>query len=261
MEPSPASMFGHLDGILSASFVKFMDCPSCKAKNLDDMRFCGQCAYPLDPAADLVTRQVNRMLAERFSDRGLIEHEVSDHLITRFGLYLKIAAWVFAPAVTLLIVVIGIVGFLGIRTYDNAVGAIQGAADVATKSVQTKADRAAATIESAAKAAQTSAAEYNTKTATATQQLESRAKRVDARVTDVLASADENQRKLNVISEARRVNPNTTLGEFSSADVTPSRPGLGATSRGFSNERNRTDYHSFSSPDLPNRFLRRSRGC
>jgi putative peptidoglycan binding protein len=199
-----------------------MDCPSCKAPNPTGMRFCGQCAAALDPATDLVTQQVKRIIGEQFSERALIEHEVSDHLITRFGSYLKIAAWVFAPAVFLLVVVIGIVGFLGVRTYDNAVNTIQGVADLAAKSVQAKAEKAGASIESAAKITQDAVADYKAKTAGATKQLETSAKAATDLVASVRKGAEENQQKLAELSRAKAANPSLTLGQVDSSLLTPS---------------------------------------
>jgi hypothetical protein len=112
-----------------------MECPVCKADNPEGNLFCGKCGAAFSPAIQAVDREVEKLLKEKFKDRGLVEFEVSDKLITRFMLLLKIAAWVFAPALTILGIAIAIIASLGFKTYNEATTTIRNAAAAAVTEV------------------------------------------------------------------------------------------------------------------------------
>jgi hypothetical protein len=61
-----------------------MECPVCKANNPDGNLFCGKCGAAFSAAIQAVDRQVEKLLGEKFKDRGLVEYEVSDNLIKTF---------------------------------------------------------------------------------------------------------------------------------------------------------------------------------
>src|SRR5579863_6752678 len=131
-----------------------MDCPSCKAQNSDDNAFCGKCAAALYPDRDSVNQRVDRILQERFRDRAIIEHEISDKLLARFMTLIKVAGWVFAPALTLFLLTVGFVGFMGLRTYSDARSAITNATATAVDEIRASATKGKETVATSAKTAQ-----------------------------------------------------------------------------------------------------------
>jgi hypothetical protein len=180
------------------------------------------------PIADLVTQQVSRILAEQFKERGLVEYEVSDHIIAHFGSYLKIAAWVFAPGLAACLISIAIAAFFGFKTYTDASHAIHTAADTAVSEVQGKANKAGQAIAEAGQKAQSSFREYDEKAPKLRGQLdaaERQLKSAQSRISQVMQSATENQQKLSAIKDTRATNPDITLGQLSPSIVTPSSLG------------------------------------
>jgi uncharacterized membrane protein YvbJ len=106
-------------------------CSICNADNPDGKAFCGDCGSSFDPQRDDLSRKVESILAAKFKDRNLIEHEVTDKIVTRFDIWSKVAGWMVAIPGLILTVIIGILGLLGLKTYSDASNAIDQAGKAA----------------------------------------------------------------------------------------------------------------------------------
>jgi hypothetical protein len=193
-----------------------MECPVCKADNPDENLFCGKCGAAFSPAIQAVDREVEKLLKEKFKDRGLVEFEVSDKLVTRFMLLLKIAAWVFAPALTIFGIAIAIIASLGFKTYTEATTTIRNAATAAVTEVNGTAKNAVEGITNSSQQAERVIDTYAKSPGLkkTVEGVEAQAKVADARVAAVLKVAEEYQKKLADLDAVRRSNPETRLGDL-----------------------------------------------
>ena len=181
-----------------------MDCPNCATTNPDDNRYCGTCGTTLDPKAELVTRQVDRILQDRFKERALVEYEVTDQIVTRFGSYLKIAAWVFAPALLLCAIAIATAAFLGFKTYSNATESIQKAANLAVNDVQARAQKTTDDMDAMERKSNNKFGDVTAKSARLQGELVAEEKKVAlerARVAGVVEMAEADESKLREIQK------------------------------------------------------------
>jgi hypothetical protein len=217
-----------------------MTCAACGAENPNDNVYCGKCGAGLD-AAVCVDRRVEQILSARFRDRSLIEYEISDRLVQRFTGLWNVVVCVFAPSMCVLAVALAIAGWLGFKTFSDALQTIKNVGTSAASEVQGKAKDAENAIDQATQKAQAKidadaespALKQSIRNAEAqARQANERilavskvATEASARVTAVIKSADENQVKLTALSAARESNPGITLGQLSSSSVSPSIPG------------------------------------
>jgi hypothetical protein len=193
-------------------------CPACSTENPTENQFCGNCGGSLVSTDPAIGRQVDQILKDRLKDRVVVEYDLTEKLTARFGMYLRIAGWVFAPSLFILCCALALIAALGLKTFSDAQSTIRNAAQVAVQEVQGKATNAKTTIETALAEAQKTIAAYE-KTIT---KLSAKMTDANALVASVTQNARENQQKLASLAAARESNPNTTLGQISPSLFAPS---------------------------------------
>jgi len=201
-----------------------MECPVCKGDNPEGNLFCGKCGAAFGPALQSVNREVERILQERFKDRGLVEYEVSDNLIKRFEGIFKASAWVFGSALSVLAIALVVLGSLGFKTYSEATTTIRSAAAAAVTEVNGTAKNAVEGITNSSQQAERVIDSYAKSPGLkkTVEGVEEQAKLMNARVAAVQKSAEENEKKLAALDAVRRSSPETKIGDLSPSVFMPS---------------------------------------
>jgi hypothetical protein len=211
-----------------------MECTVCKADNPEGNLFCGKCGAAFSPAIQAVDREVEKLLKEKFKDRGLVEFEVSDKLVTRFMLLLKIAAWVFAPALGILAIALTIIASMGFKTYTEATTTIRNAAAAAVTEVQGTAKNAVDGITNSSQQAERVIDSFAKSPGLkkTVEGIEARAKLTNDQLVAVQKAATEYQKKLADLDAVRRSSPDTRIGDLSPSVFTSSAA-LGSAALGL----------------------------
>jgi hypothetical protein len=94
-----------------------MNCPQCKAENLEGKNFCSDCGCLLTPQLRTLLRsQVEEYVQEHFRDRNIVDVETTQLIAERFTKWSK---WFLVPA-TILLTLLGLVlGLLGVSDYSD----------------------------------------------------------------------------------------------------------------------------------------------
>jgi DNA repair exonuclease SbcCD ATPase subunit len=115
-----------------------MICPFCQAENAEGAKYCGQCGAPHDPIAgklkdylqSSLRSEVERAIEARLKDQKLVELDTSLAVAERLTGWAKLfGAFVGIPLGALAL----LLGFLGIRSYQDFENLTQGATVEVTK--------------------------------------------------------------------------------------------------------------------------------
>jgi hypothetical protein len=105
-----------------------MICPSCKIDNPASHKYCGQCGAPLDPIVErlqaTVRTEVEQAIEARLKDQKVVELDTSIAVAERISNWARLFGAILGLPLAMLVVALG---FLGVRTYADFTGLIQGA--------------------------------------------------------------------------------------------------------------------------------------
>jgi Tfp pilus assembly protein PilE len=205
-----------------------MQCSICKSDNPDEKRYCGDCGAALDAQSERLRQQVSRAVNEQFKDRAIIEYEVTDRIITRLQSWAKIAAVMFAVVGGMLVIVVAILGFLGVKTYSDAVSKVERASDAAVANLQKQSSAKEENLRREAEKSLAALERYASpkELESAVRRAEQQARRADERVSAVVRSAVENEGKLNQIGSLQSLYPKTPIGDLNPGIFRPTVSGL-----------------------------------
>jgi TolA-binding protein len=214
-----------------------MDCPSCKAQNPSDKRYCGDCGSSLSPLAIDISNEVERVLREKFTDRHLVEYELTEKVVTRLETWVKLASWIFGVSVIILAISAAVLGVIGIKSFSDGIGKIDQASNSAVSQLKTQvashadslkrlADANSAQLDQQAKMIITATKQAGTQIGAQLRETEGRVKNLKSRLSSQEATDLENQEKLARIRQIATENPNTPIGSIDKSLIIPSYPGL-----------------------------------
>jgi hypothetical protein len=101
-----------------------IECARCHAQNPNDKRFCGDCGGPLDPAyvaikelmGPTLREQMREIVAAELKDQKILEVETVEAIVTKLSDWAKLLAFFVGIPVTILLLLLGLLGF---RTYSD----------------------------------------------------------------------------------------------------------------------------------------------
>jgi uncharacterized membrane-anchored protein YhcB (DUF1043 family) len=101
-----------------------VECVQCKAQNLEDKKYCGDCGAPLDPHLHALKQffesnlhqQIETTIKEQYKDQKLVEFETIQAIASKLSDWTKLLGFFVGIPVALLILLLG---FLGIKTYSD----------------------------------------------------------------------------------------------------------------------------------------------
>src|SRR5712692_7832816 len=95
-----------------------MVCSACRSENPDGKQFCGDCGSLLQKTGltAAVQQEVARALDARLRDQKTVDVETSQAIVSRLSDWAKLFGFFVGIPLALLL---GVLGFLGIKTYSD----------------------------------------------------------------------------------------------------------------------------------------------